>query len=160
MIFVGYDDKCKTFRCFNPDTKKLVISRDVRFLDKCDNTLKNENDSLPLPIILNNTGAVYDSSEIDIAFDNPQSIQPNNDQNTIEFEDKEIPMEATRISQPANKGVTPQKLVDKMNAIYNKMTGMEWIRIMEDEMAASKKNKTWELCELPKDRTVIPCKWI
>lgn len=40
MIFLGYDDKSKAFRCYNPDEKKIVISRDVRF---CTSNQNKEN---------------------------------------------------------------------------------------------------------------------
>lgn len=33
MIFVGYDEQSKAYRCYDPSSKKLVISRDVRFPD-------------------------------------------------------------------------------------------------------------------------------
>lgn len=33
MFFLGYDENSKAFCCYNPETKKVVISRDVRFSD-------------------------------------------------------------------------------------------------------------------------------
>lgn len=33
MIFVGYDDKAKAYRCYGQLYRKLVISCDVRFVD-------------------------------------------------------------------------------------------------------------------------------
>lgn len=32
MIFIGYDSESKAYRCFDPVNRKLVISRDVRFV--------------------------------------------------------------------------------------------------------------------------------
>lgn len=31
MIFVGYDEISKVYRCYNKSNGKLVVSRDVRF---------------------------------------------------------------------------------------------------------------------------------
>ena len=31
---------------------------------------------------------------------------------------------------------------------------------MKEEMDSLKKNKTWELVELPKDRKIVGCKWV
>lgn len=45
MIFVGYDDDTKGFRCIDPKTKKLTVSRDVKFLTKPEKvTLNIDND--------------------------------------------------------------------------------------------------------------------
>lgn len=32
MVFIGYDGESKAYRCFDPMNRKLVISRDVRFV--------------------------------------------------------------------------------------------------------------------------------
>jgi len=31
MILVGYDDKSKAYRCYNPLIQKVVVSRDMKF---------------------------------------------------------------------------------------------------------------------------------
>lgn len=33
MLFVGFADNAKDFRCINPESKKLKISRNVKFLE-------------------------------------------------------------------------------------------------------------------------------
>lgn len=38
MLFVGFADNAKGFRCINPENKKLIIARDVKFLE---DTLKS-----------------------------------------------------------------------------------------------------------------------
>lgn len=42
-IFVGYDSECKGYRCIDPDSKKLTISRDVIFLEKVIDTCENDS---------------------------------------------------------------------------------------------------------------------
>jgi hypothetical protein len=37
LIFVGYDGEQKGYRCINPNSKKLTVSRDVIFLSRDDN---------------------------------------------------------------------------------------------------------------------------
>jgi hypothetical protein len=32
-IFIGYSETCKAYRLYNPITKKLILSRDVKFLE-------------------------------------------------------------------------------------------------------------------------------
>lgn len=36
MVLVGYDEQSKAYRCYDMNNKKLIISRDVRFIDKAD----------------------------------------------------------------------------------------------------------------------------
>jgi len=35
-----------------------------------------------------------------------------------------------------------------------------WILDMQEEMESLQKNRTWELCELPKGRRALTAKWI
>jgi len=36
----------------------------------------------------------------------------------------------------------------------------KWCKAMEEELQALKKNQTWELCMLPKDKKLVGCKWV
>lgn len=45
LIFVGYDDDTKGFRCIDPQTRKLTISRDVKFLSKSGKVTLNIDDN-------------------------------------------------------------------------------------------------------------------
>lgn len=36
----------------------------------------------------------------------------------------------------------------------------EWIKTIGEEITALELNKTWEICELPKGRKPIRCKWL
>ena len=35
-----------------------------------------------------------------------------------------------------------------------------WMEAMKDEIDSIEKNEVWELCDLPKDRKSVGCKWI
>eukprot|EP00253_Pinus_taeda_P005509 PITA_05509 len=41
-VFIGYSDESKAYKLYNPSTKKLIISRDVRFIEDeaCDGSLE------------------------------------------------------------------------------------------------------------------------
>lgn len=41
MIFFGHDDQTKGYRCYNPDTKSVTISRDVKFNNEFHKTDRN-----------------------------------------------------------------------------------------------------------------------
>ena len=36
----------------------------------------------------------------------------------------------------------------------------KWKKVMEEEISALDKNKTWEKCELPKGKRTIGCRWV
>lgn len=38
--------------------------------------------------------------------------------------------------------------------------GSMWIAVMEEKLKSLHKNKTWDLVELPKDKSAIGCKWV
>ncbi|MBN8110518.1 hypothetical protein, partial [Vibrio vulnificus] len=44
--------------------------------------------------------------------------------------------------------------------ILNSPNKEEWIKSMENEMDSMRKNKVWELVDLPEGREPIGCKWI
>lgn len=44
MVFVGYDDNTKGYRCIDKKTGKLRVSRDVKFLDKSEKVILNLDD--------------------------------------------------------------------------------------------------------------------
>ena len=52
-IFIGYSHETKGYKLYNPKTKKLVVSRDVAFVENCVwNWLSEEKSSLPMPVVV------------------------------------------------------------------------------------------------------------
>lgn len=45
LIFVGYSNETKGYRCMNPKTRKLTLSRDVKFLNNPEKVILNLNES-------------------------------------------------------------------------------------------------------------------
>lgn len=38
-------------------------------------------------------------------------------------------------------------------------SNLKWITVMDEELEALKKNRTWEIVELPKNKSTVGCKW-
>ena len=56
LVFIGYDAKSKGYRRYNPKSKKITVSRDVRFdEDECWNWEHQEDDYNFLPVFEENS---------------------------------------------------------------------------------------------------------
>ena len=70
-----------------------------------------------------------------------------------------------QVSEPSVEYVSYSAIVDvgKPQNYKEATTGPEsnfWVSAMEQEIKSIHENKTWELCDLPADRTPISCKWV
>lgn len=190
MIFVGYDEQSKAYRCFDRTKNKLVISRDVKFMDTMD----------PLSVSL----ASADSCSVDVM--EPElngDIEANDEDNVTECDNNSISSETEyesfadddtdisisdktlmeenqeeptitgkRVSQRSTKGRPPKRLIEEINTVHeirepktlhdamSSKQKNEWMCAMKEEMISLQRNGTWKLCKLPSDRTPIGCKWV
>lgn len=241
MFFIGYDDNSKAYRCYDASNRKLVISRDVRFVENRSHSnevsvdmqrKKKSMDSIENEIVI--------ESDIDDSFESANSeesaketdfescdqpsdvtltpgdfhqyrdtlressdetatnsseesnseettfVDANLDQEygelstsfgeiTIDSGSEYFPSEietdvsvhSPRTSQRQTKGVPPEryqanliiepKSLNEALAAENKS---QWLKAMEEEIASMKKNGTWDLVSLPKDRKAIGSKWV
>lgn len=63
MILVGYDEQSKAYRCFNPATRKVTISRNVRFVVKEGSDALVEFDVADDQIVTESGGGIEHASE-------------------------------------------------------------------------------------------------
>lgn len=249
MQFVGYEGGSKAFRCYNASNRKIIVSRDVRFVrtqmhrekilieltsaDKSKKDAQNQvndfNESLiesddsdgnndylsaddefsEMDTTLNGADMSYrtrmpstsseDTSESSHDSDStivPLKYESNLDDEydelstsfgEISIRDSDGDFEITsgqidsedtvnsetdndnspRTSSRSNKGIPPQRfrvnLITEPKTINEALSGKlksKWLGAMEEEMKSLEENDTWELCELPKDRKAIDCKWV
>lgn len=152
-VMVGYDLSSKAYRCYVPSTRKVVISRDVRFVDTDSNWKVSEN------IVSLDKGLV--------------------NRNAVDMDTEPIPEEnvAPDIQEPrkyasVNKGVPPKRLIEIMaldtedefepssyNDAVTCANKSKWIAAMNDEMSSLCENQTWELVDLPEGCKGIGSKW-
>lgn len=179
MIFVGYDENSKAYRCFNTKAHKLVISRDVKFIDvveisispatkdKQRNNIDNQNADAEIK--------ETDDDETDDELSEYESFLNDTDvsaDDTLVESDAEETVVERRISQRANKGKPPKRLIEEINKVqeihepknFKEATSCEekakWMCAMKEEIKSLKSNGTWSLCKLPKDRAAVGCKWV
>jgi hypothetical protein len=86
MIFLGYDENTKGFRCFNQDSRKIVVSRDVVFgSDSSRDSTKmsdNKNDEPELEVCLSDC-----RKEIQTEVFTDNQAEENNGDHDLQIED-------------------------------------------------------------------------
>lgn len=155
MIFVGYDSHSKAYRCYNPVTKGVSISRDVKCVGGYySNTVQK-------PSIVNKSEVyIYPIKKED------KLVQDEHHEELIDEEEPEyqVPdvqnIEETpviRRSQRLNRGIPPRRLIDELHVVKSEVIepktyteaiaskeSEHWIEAMEEEIASSKKKQHME----------------
>ncbi|KAH9649806.1 hypothetical protein KPL70_026120 [Citrus sinensis] len=167
-IFLGYADGVKGYRLWDPTAHKIVISRDVIFVenqlqmkDGDDGTVKEKSEIVP--VYVENNPEDLDSSE---------AAPEHEEQELVESEAPEV-RRSTRERRPP---AWHSEYVTKINVAYclltedgepstfhealNSSDVALWMTAMQEEIEALHKNKTWELVPLPHGRKAIGNKWV
>lgn len=185
LIFVGYDNNVKGFRCIDPVTKKITISRDVVFLENSVNPvivaangsdsvrveLNGDSQSAEDPPADNNVStrsneAFEDADEID---DGERTLADDPD-----FEANVQTPGPLRLQRPARvrRPVIRDEYVSYLTLgddVFDPITindatscvdREQWNKAMTMEMESLAENDTWDLVELPPGRKPIRSKWV
>lgn len=182
MIFLGYDENSKAYRCYNTSTYKVVISRDVRFGTAAkqgneimidlgerqktshDEERRDENATLQGEKLKNDhedSIDVYDSAEDEMATEVHESEEHDNQVQPVQ-----------RVSRRASKGIPAKRLIEEIHMVrdineprnYDEAIQsderVQWYTSMQEEIEAHNHNGTWELVDLPPGKTAIGSKWV
>lgn len=161
-ILMGYDSSSKAYRVYIPSTDKLVISRDVQFVNK-NNKWSN-----------NCVNEIYENTQILNKESDHSSVIDSKDSDDLFIDDGGqiiIPEVSYKRSERKNRGIPPKRLIEEINLAidsepqtYNQaVSGNDrenWILAMEEEMKSLHENGTWELTDLPENKKPIGCKWV
>ncbi|KAJ4820740.1 polyprotein [Rhynchospora pubera] len=150
-IFIGYCIQSKGYRLYNPETQKIIISRNVMF---------DENTSWRW----NSEGVEASISIPDDEDEGSKESEPET--NTLP---KPIQVYRRRGNQPSQEktktlqelyATTQVLMVADPDCFEEAAEKEEWRQAMDEEMSAIEQNQTWQLVELPKDRVAIGVKWV
>lgn len=130
-IFVGYEDYDYTYRVYNLQSKKIIISRDVIYDE------------------LTGYSGKTSYSEIDVF------INSREDSTSIASDIESEEEEANIIDDEGNITI-PQSYKEAIESPERKM----WRTAMDEEFESLINNKTWTLSDLPANKKAITGKWI
>ncbi|GJR91241.1 retrovirus-related pol polyprotein from transposon TNT 1-94 [Tanacetum coccineum] len=164
-LFLGYADGVKGYRLWDPTAHKVVVSRDVVFME--DKIQENEEGD--------STTRETTSIQIEKEFQSNDSSEAVPQHEVNETTESQAP--TTRTSDRERKRpVWQSDYVMESNVAYCILTeegesstlqealnipdASFWKDVMQEEIKALHKNKTWELVPLPGGRKPIGNKWV
>ena len=169
-IFIGYSDRTKGYKLFNPATGEVIVSRDVEF---------SEDEAWDWTIAeKEQMGIEWNEESVG---DTQPKVPSMDTSNTIPFNPSLSHDGATRCS--SRNRVLPARLQDYVITNDNDVSDEElvnfalfadcdpvtfedaaqdgrWVQAMDEEIHSIEKNNTWEITSLPKGKKSIGVKWV
>ncbi|KAK1603597.1 hypothetical protein QYE76_016371 [Lolium multiflorum] len=175
----------KAYRLWNPETKKIVLSRNVVF-----NEAVMFNDS-PSTDISDAIDSPADDEQhrigvqVEHAKENENVVpETNNDDNDVPPSPPFVQRQGRSIAadRPRRNIAPPTRLIQECDIVDYALSCAEqvehdiepatyteaiasvdkekWVGAMQEEMQSLEKNGTWDVVHLPKQKKVVRCKWI
>jgi len=163
-IFIGYKDGVKGYKLWNPETKKIVYSRDVVFREVKDVTnqefspMQDEPEKIELEL----DDAKSESSEEEEAEEaEAEDEEPHTPVLRRSVRDRRQPERYSPPDFRSNFALSitdddPRTVREAVNSEDSKL----WENAMVEEMDALDKNEAWDIVELPAGRKVVGSKWL
>lgn len=168
LRFVGYAENSKAYRLLHVTTDRIIISRDVIFIEDIEDGFEITKDEDEVQVSLHKAPLKEIKEEPTV--EEPANSEELTEKPKEKIQDKNA--NALRRSDRKNKGVPPQRyeetaklameLQDPRNfqEAMSRMDRDKWKAAMDDEINSLNINNTWELTELTDDRKPIGCKWV
>lgn len=187
MLFVGFDENRKAYRCIHPSTCKLYVSRDVIFRESVEKQKCSVDIDTEIQV---NDEQILDNSVINILDDTPQNAEIDGDNNEVAVElnestddvyddpddseyapDEELSEAQPRTIQTRSKAPKSHEFqltnfaflsTDPLTVaeINRRDDKIKWHEAMQDEMKSHAINDTWKVCELPSGQRTVKSKWV
>lgn len=183
LIFVGYCESTKGYRLLDPQTNKIIKSRDVVFLEN----VQNYTQSIYLPCTPNSNPEIdmqaneepsKEESGIttDVSSNDDFMSGDENDPSYVPDESIDLDTPQRNVNlRPRRAGVRyaeekhdvsyfcpildlndPQTLDEALSSPH----ADQWKKAMQEEYESLIKNETWSLADMPSGKRVLPCKWV
>lgn len=184
LIFVGYQADSKNYRLYDPDSRKISVSRDVLFHEEV------QGDRTTIPAETFSFSLDWDTGA--------DRIQQQEDQVPGQvLEDDVVEVQLQQQGQPVNENLVPERqqaeerlasrvephnLRDRQllqrparfaeanyvewqepETFQDAVCGSDaenWLAAINDELEAHRKNGTWSIVPKPEDRNCLDSKWV
>lgn len=189
LTFVGYEEGTKGYRLLDTSTDKIVISKDVIFLEGDPHMSQTTAIQITDPHKSDSTTTDDGSTELTLEeITSMDPVEPHNGPAGDGEPHVEAPQAEPIIPEPQqpepqqpeprrstrhNKGKPPARLIESINKVTIEPTEPKtyqealsnneaecWSKAMNEEMKCLKNNQTWILTELPEGKTAIGSKWV
>ena len=189
LVHLGTEPGTKAYRLLDPSSKKIIVSRDVVFMEEESWNWNKESDAGSLSIGLGQFGnrglrEVEDdvNNKEEDNKDETEEIVKNesegDDKSVVDISDDDETEEQPQLRRSTRVKTTTEYLSDYvlmaetecewlLMAINEEPWDFEeaktmtvWVKACEDEMASIEKNHTWHLVDLPAGVKAIGLKWV
>lgn len=178
-VIVGYSNTSKAYRLYDKSTRKIVISRDVNFIENItgkdfadisitrdvdltsDISIKGDDMKDQLNI---KSESEFESAEEDVNDPNDADCEAEEKNNSIGERIGRGRLRVLRSGKQYNvlnlmnaaDINVPQTVDEALSCEYSQC----WWDAMQEEYASLMNNNTWELSQLPQGQKIIGCKWV
>jgi hypothetical protein len=186
-IFLGYGSGVKAYRLWNPETKKIVLSRNVVFNEA---VMFNDSPSTDISDAIDSPDVSDDEQhrigvQVEHAKENENVVpETNNDDNDVPPSPPIVQRQGRSIAadRPKRNIAPPTRLIQECDIVDYALSCAEqvehdiepatyteaiasvdkekWVGAMQEEMQSLEKNGTWDVVHLPKQKKAVRCKWI
>lgn len=169
-ILVGYCETTKGYRLYNPNTRKIVISRDVTVLEEiCESKI----------VLETKTQQGETSSSVGEESETLSSTDTSSEDHNLEDDEvysPDVSIEVPQVLRRSQRQPKPRidedfvsyvsassKLETNPTSVSEALSGSEgaaWGIAIEEELESFKENNAWQIADLPMNATLVGCKWV
>lgn len=171
LLFMGYGERTKGYRLINPITKKITFSRDVKFLEHKSGSNDKKAVEEEKKTTRKTDAQIINTEENEDEKNEIEALESVSTEDVFEsLEEEEIP-EVPRRSKRERKPVDRsdyvtyyarnEKLYTEPIDVEEALSGpnsKDWTEAIRNEMNLFKKNRTYEVTELPVDKKALKTK--